>query len=415
MKTAGIIAEYNPFHNGHRYQIETLRTTYHPDYVIIAMSGDFLQRGTPAMMDKYARARMALMQGADLVLELPACFATASAELFALGGVLLFHTTGLVNSICFGAESNDFEEILALAQLLAKEPDWYRDALTSYLKQGISFPAARARALPEYKSLLRSPNNILAVEYCKAIFALHSSLTPIPVARIGSGYHDADLSAPFASASAIRKRLHSWVLQDTSREIPAALFHVLPENSLHIMKDYCQSLPLLWENDFSLLLHHCLLLESEHSLLACSDMTKPLANRILGKRKDFLSWSSFCDSLNSKDTTYARISRILTHLLLHITRTQTALYLNPDSRPSFLPYLRVLGFSKSASGLLARLKETAKAPVITSLSAGEAALGPEGLAMLQTDVFAADLYRSVQISHTHNPCPNEYSRRLLTV
>ncbi len=415
MKTTGIIAEYNPFHNGHRYQIETLRNTYDPDYVIIAMSGDFLQRGTPALMDKYARAQMALRQGADLVFELPACFATASAELFALGGVLLFQTTGLVTSLCFGTESQDFEGISALAQLLAQEPDWYRKALTSYLRQGLSFPAARAIALPEYESLLRSPNNILAIEYCKALISLNAGFTPIPVSRTGSGYHDTELISPYASASAIRKALHSWVSGETSVEFPSVLTSVLPRDSYCIMEKYLQNLPFLWEDDFSLLLHHRLLLENESSLLDCSDMTRSFANRILSKRRDFLSWSSFCAALNSKDMTYARISRILTHLLLHITDQQTAPYLNPSQRPSFLPYLRVLGFKKSSSGLLTRLKETAKAPVITSLSNAEELLAPDGLAMLQTDVFAADLYRSVQISHTHKPCPNEYARRLLTV
>lgn len=415
MKTTGIIAEYNPFHNGHRYQIETLRSAYHPDYVIIAMSGDFLQRGTPALMDKYARARMALLQGADLVLELPACFATASAELFALGGILLFQTTGLVSSICFGTESQDISGISALARLLSQEPDWYRDALTSYLKQGLSFPAARAMALPEYESLLHSPNNILAIEYCKAMISLNASFTPIPVPRTGSGYHDTKLSSPFASASAIRKELHNWISGDAPNKFPPSLADVLPADSYRSMKEYFQKLPFLWEDDFSLLLHHCLLLETERSLLDCSDMTKSLANRILGKRREFLSWSSFCASLNSKDMTYARISRILTHLLLHITDSQTGPYLNPSQRPFALPYLRVLGFKKSSSGLLARLKETAKAPVITSLSAAEALLKPEGLTMLTTDVFASDLYRSVQISHTQKPCPNEYARRLLTL
>lgn len=443
MNTAGIIAEYNPFHKGHEYQIQALRNTYRPDYVIIAMSGNFLQRGTPALLEKYTRAKMALLQGADLVLELPACFATASAELFALGSVLLFHTAGLVDSLCFGVESEDFQGLLNLARLFADEPKSYRDALLFYLKQGDSFPVARAKALPEYAGLLDSPNNILAVEYCKALLTLNSSITPVPILRKGSGYHDTDIHAPYASASAIRNILRpaaasfSWKKPGYAAASPCTagaerpcctekeglfpghsllpeLSHALPDESRRLMEEYLAASPFLWEDDFSLLLHHRLLQEEAGTLLQYGDMTTHLANRIFNQKKSFRSWSSFCETLHTKNLTYSRASRVLTHILLNIKQEQISPFLpGQGKRKTVLPYLRVLGFSKAAAPLLTELNAVSKAPVLTSPASAEGLLDPQGLAMLRTDLFAADIYRSVRTFRTGQTYPNEYERRLL--
>lgn len=373
MKIAGIIAEYNPFHRGHRYQLETLRSRYRPDYVIIAMSGDFLQRGTCALMDKYARARMALLQGADLILELPACFAAASAELFARGGVLLFETTGLTDCLCFGAESGDLKRLEALAGLLINEPEGYRERLRQGLKQGLSFPSARAKALPEYADLLELPNNILALEYLKAIGELAPGMEPVLIQRKGSGYHDMGLTGPFSSASAIRRELlashcaademlpasdcvtggklpasgyptseklpasegflREEDAQGTSTVLPGELQNALPAESFQILEAYQKEAAFLTEDDFSLLLHHALLRETPDSLLRYEDVTEALANRILRRREHFLSWSQFCQICDSKDMTSARISRALTHLLLGIEKESLDPYRRQD-RPA---------------------------------------------------------------------------------
>lgn len=410
MKVTGIIAEYNPFHKGHLYQIETLRRQYQPDYVVVAMSGDFLQRGTPALMNKYARAQMALQQGADLVLELPAWFSTASAEHFARGGVLLFQTTGITDSLCFGAENDDLPQLQALAKILAVEPDWYRQALFSHLKEGLSFPSARTKALPEYAELLEAPNNILAVEYLKSMFTLASSMTPLLIQRKGSGYHDKDILAPTVSASAVREAL----LRNSM--LPSELENALPTASFHIMTSYEKNAAFLWENDFSLLLHHALLKETPETLLQYEDMTEALANRLIRHRDDFLSWSDFCRLCDTKDITYSRISRILTHLLLNIKKTALSPYTKNTSNPvQGLPYLRVLGFRRLAEPLLTELKKNAKAPVITSPAAAEKLLSGQGLDMLYTDIYASDLYRSVLTARTGKIYPNEFRRRLLVI
>ena len=406
MKVAGIIAEYNPFHKGHKYQLDRLRKLSRPDYIIVAMSGDFLQRGTPALMDKYTRARMSLLQGADLILELPACFATSSAEAFARGGLLLFAATGLTDTLCFGAESDDLTRLKSLAHLLNQEPDWYRHALKSSLKNGRSFPAARAEALPEYDDLLRQPNNILAVEYLKAMEDLAPTMEPILIKRQGSGYHDTDITGTLASASAIRAQLQdSASCRDASCRDAcwSALAEALPEASLRIMQEYERDSAFLQEDDFSQLLHFCLLRETKESLTEYLDMTEELANRIDVRKKDFTSWSSFCQLCNTKDTTYARISRALTHVLLNIRGADR------------MPYLRVLGFRRSAAPLLSQLKSCAKAPIITSPAAAEDQLTPQELAMLHTDIRASDLYRCVVTGKTGRTYPNEYQRKLLIV
>lgn len=435
MKVAGIIAEYNPFHKGHKYQLDRLRELAGPDYIIVAMSGDFLQRGTPALMDKYTRARMSLLQGADLILELPTCYATSSAETFARGGILLLAATGLTDMLCFGAESDDLDRLKNLALLLNREPDWYRSALLSSLKKGRSFPAARAEALPEYADLLNQPNNILAVEYLKAMEDLAPAMEPLLIQRAGSGYHDTDITAPLASASAIRDTLlHTLHHCDASSAIGhtastpttpqsetdwfapttpqseidwSALADALPESSLKIMQEYETDSAFLQEDDFSQLLHYCLLRETKESLAGYLDMTEDLANRIDSRKKDFTSWSSFCQLCNTKDTTYARISRALTHILLNI-RTE-------DQKPDALPYLRVLGFRRSAAPLLTQLKSCAKAPIITSPAAAEGQLTAQGLAMLHTDIHASDLYRCIATAKTGRAYPNEYQRKLLIV
>ncbi len=451
MKVTGIIAEYNPFHKGHQYQIDTLRAQHSSEeptchrqdhYVIVAMSGDFVQRGTPALMSKYERARMALLQGADLVLELPACFATASAETFARGGVLLFATTGLTDSLCFGAESDHLAQLQELASLLCEEPDWYRDALLSYIKEGYSFPAARVKALSEvsvpskpgtgtdlprarsYASLLESPNNILAVEYLKSIRTLNLSMKPLLIQRTGGDYHNKNIHTPFPSATAIRSLLlktsttsnntsglpaDAPIISDSTLGfLPQELISALPQTSYNIMADYMKNSSFLWENDFSLLLHHALLRETPESLLKYADMTPALANRLIQQRNQFLSWSDFCEVCHTKEITYSRISRILTHLLLGIRQQDLTTY-------ETLPYLRVLGFRQDAAPLLTELKEKAKAPLITSPSAGEKLLSEDGLSMLHTDIYASNLYRSVLTHKCGHTFPNEYQRKLLIV
>ena len=209
MNVTAIISEYNPLHKGHLYHIETARKETNADFVIAIMSGDFVQRGTPACVEKHTRAHMALVSGVDLVLELPLTYSTGSAELFADGAVSILNGLGVVDAICFGCECGSVEPLMEIARILNNEPTWYSEDLQMYLKEGYSYPAARAAALPEYSDILTSPNNILGIEYCKAILKYDARIEPIGIQRMGSNYHDEELNSKFSSATAIRNTLYN--------------------------------------------------------------------------------------------------------------------------------------------------------------------------------------------------------------
>jgi len=203
LKTVGIICEYNPFHNGHKKQIDTIRARFGEDCAIVClMSSNFVQRGAPAIFHKSLRAQAALLCGADLVLELPITYALSSAEGFAAGGVKIL--SNFCDDLCFGTESGNLATLIAAAEALLS-PE-FRDALRQQLENGLSFPAARAAALKEHSALLEKPNDILAVEYCKAILAQKSTMLPMPILRQGD-YHDAEADTENPSATAIRNLL----------------------------------------------------------------------------------------------------------------------------------------------------------------------------------------------------------------
>ena len=219
MKIVGIIAEYNPFHKGHEFHIEKAKKITGADAAIIIMSGDYVQRGIPSIMPKHLRTQMALACGADVVLELPVCYATGSAEYFATGAVSLLEALGCVDYLCFGSECGEIKILQQIADVLCKETELYKVLLQKHLKNGNAFPAARKLAFIEYlgknkslscipeqiSAILDSPNNILAIEYLKALSFLNSSIEPVTITREGAGYHDQTLGGLFSSASALRQ------------------------------------------------------------------------------------------------------------------------------------------------------------------------------------------------------------------
>lgn len=513
MKVIGIIAEYNPFHNGHAYQIEEIRKKTGADYIVVAMSGDFVQRGAPAIIDKYARTRMALSCGADLIIELPVLWATASAEHFAMAGITMFEKMGCVDGICFGAETGNLTLLSRLAEILAQEPTYYKKALSSYIKDGLTFPAARARALCKYLtacknekngsgctaqdakaatisdqcsisdhystedilSVIDEPNNILAIEYLKALIRRHSTITPYLIKREGAGYHDTEIysatkvhaqnnasahvqaqgntrhidalskvNAPTASATAIRNLLltgKNFPVQHTAQlsasqtttlsqtaqseasqnNLPSELSHTMPVAAQQILTDYlCQS-PALSADDFSQILGYRLLTATPESLADICDCNADIAHRIYRNRQNFYSYERFLEQNKSKDVTYTRISRVLLHLLLSMDKEKEAAGKDCD----YIPYLRVLGFCKNTRdciALLTTLKQTAKVPLITKLADAKNRLPAQALAMLEDDIFSCTLYEQVKFQkQQQNPATysetavfqNEYTRGLI--
>lgn len=413
MKTVGLITEYNPFHNGHAYHIEKAKMLTGADRVIVVMSGDFVQRGAPAVMPKHLRAESALLSGASLIIELPVCFATGSAEYFAQGSISLLNRLGCIDSICFGSECGDLHLLKEIAQILADEPIEYQTALKQALKEGASFPAARQEALniysDKYSEILASPNNILGIEYLKALAKIHSKMEPFTIKRIGAGYHDMDIDGQFSSATAIRSDIYQLAdVNSSSESLPLTHIQTQVPSSCHeLMKKNYQTRYPVKADDFSLLLKAKLLSETAGSLSHYLDMSPELANRILRLRNDYLSFEQFCDLLKTKELTRSRISRSFIHVLLGITND----WLTAMKAPA--PYARILGFRRDHADLLGILKRTSDIPLITSPA--RAVLADTAYQMLELDIYASDLYESVITDLYGTPFHNELTKQIIKI
>lgn len=413
MKTVGLITEYNPFHNGHAYHIEKAKMLTGADRVIVVMSGDFVQRGAPAVMPKHLRAESALLSGASLIIELPVCFATGSAEYFAQGSISLLNQLGCIDSICFGSECGDLHLLKEIAQILADEPIEYQTALKQALKEGASFPAARQEALniysDKYSEILASPNNILGIEYLKALAKIHSKMEPFTIKRIGAGYHDMDIDGQFSSATAIRSDIYQLAdVNSSSESLPLTHIQTQVPSSCHeLMKKNYQTRYPVKADDFSLLLKAKLLSETAGSLSHYLDMSPELANRILRLRNDYLSFEQFCDLLKTKELTRSRISRSFIHVLLRITND----WLTAIKAPA--PYARILGFRRDHADLLGILKRTSGIPLITSPA--RAVLADTAYQMLELDIYASDLYESVITDLYGTPFHNELTKQIIKI
>lgn len=384
----GIIAEYNPFHNGHAYQIEQARLLTGCDFLVVVMSGDYVQRGAPAVFDKYTRTRMALACGADLVLELPVACSCASAEFFASGAVSLLDGLGCVDFLCFGSESGDLQSLMEPARILAKESPVFQEALRRGLSLGLSFPAARKeafRACASNPDILDLPNNILGIEYLKALLQRESSIKPVTIKREGQGYHDTLLDSGFASASGIRRFLKQ---EEAPLSALPALKESLPDPVMEVLKDALAHTLPVWEEDFSMLLRYELLRQSASDLTRYADISPDLGRRLKNCADKFSSFSEFVALVKTKDVTYTRITRALFHILLNLT--------GEDTRNSVaMPYARILGFRKDHSRILGLLKENSRIPIIPKAADYKTYLTPDLQPLFEKDLFAANLYETI--------------------
>ena len=427
MKIVGLITEYNPFHNGHLYHMQKAKEITGADSVIAVMSGNYVQRGAPAIMPKHLRAEVALEAGIPLVLELPVCYASGSAEYFADGAISLFEKLGCIDSICFGSECGDYYLLEKVAHVTADEPEAYKQTLQDALKQGLSFPLARQAAIkayfqdPSLDDILEQPNNILGIEYIKALYLRKSPIGAYTIRRKISGYHDKELSPGYSSASAIRRllafagnsvHLASEEMYDEPglSEVLTRLEGQVPPSCIRSLEETHRVRYPVYANDFSLLFRYRLLTETRESLAGYLDMTEELANRMINHANDFITFDQFCDLLKTRDMTYSRISRCLLHILLNIRTEDMTLYKEEGG----CQYARVLGFSKDGAKLLTRIKRTSSVPLLTKLTQTEG-LSKTGLRMLRQDIFAADLYESVITDKFKMPFISEYQQQIVRV
>ncbi|MCD7762232.1 MAG: nucleotidyltransferase family protein [Lachnospiraceae bacterium] len=430
MRTVGIIAEYNPFHTGHEYHIQKAKELADADYAVVVMSPDFVQRGEPAIFDKYTRARMALQCGADLVVELPVCYATGSAEYFAEGAVRILDALGVVNALCFGAEAADIsrDSFLDIAALLLEEPAAYQDALKGGLRKGLTFPKARAEAVRSClnsdaaDTLLSSPNNILGVEYCKALQKLHSSITPIPLKRKGSPYSDQQLGGDYCSAGAIRsticKNFDSDGYSSLSRYIPAACKEffgeacrtpVFPDELLPILtqklictNDNFPSAENAADSFTGKPVRHL----TETHFDGILDISSALSARMEKLRFDCVgkSYNEIATLIKSKQITEAHVRRALLHLILDIRKSDVETWRTNGG----VFYAHLLGFRQDAAPLLHDIKIKSALPLISKAAHAPGLLSDMGLQMWNQDTAASHLYRSLRTLRYGTPFLSEY-------
>jgi len=414
MKTVGLITEYNPFHNGHLYHIEQAKKLTDADCVIVIMSGDYVQRGTPAVMDKYLRATAALACGADFVFELPLCYATGSAEYFAEGAVRALNALGVIDSLCFGSECGDTGILSEIASILIEEPAAFKTNLQAGLKSGLNYAKARAEALrltfPEYADIINTPNNILGIEYIKALKKTNSNIIPYTIKREGHAYHDTELKHPFASASAIRQMWTDHSL--TSATQNHKLY--IPEPALDLYHSKQNITFPICEEDFSAVLYYrlynCI---SDNSLSNYFEVNSELANRIEKLLPKFNSFSDFAMLLKNKAYTYSRICRCLTHIMLDIKADALSSYLDNG----WIFYHRLLGMRDNAknSTILSLISKNSVLPLLTGAksTAVTEAFSEQAKHMLKTELAASDLYEHISsIKYARNPIP-EATRKFL--
>ena len=427
MKIVGLITEYNPFHAGHLYHMQQARKLTGADYCVILMSGNFVQRGEPAIFDKYLRTKTALLAGADLVLEIPAAFSTASAHEFAAYGVALLSAIG-VDAVVFGSECGQIEILKQAAYALNHESAEFQERLRKGLKAGLTYPQARAKALGEtqaggtrvenvedfhantdvsnshiWSSILNSPNNILGIEYLRAAEDLHSPMEFYTISREGSGYHEDTLAdANFPSASAIRGIIRNSLSKD--KDLLDILASHLPAVT---HPAYTGAVPV-FVDDFSELLNAAIL--QMQATFSIADLSPELAARLAKPPYFPLSFEKRIQALKTRQLTYTRVSRALLHLALGMREEDISRWKDEG----YALYARILGFRRQSSPLLSCLHKKSSIPLITKMADAAQNLSPSALALLEQEVYASHLYQTVRMKRS-GVFQNEYTEGLVFV
>lgn len=423
MKTVGIIAEFNPFHNGHAYLINQAKRETGADHAVIIMSGNFVQRGAPAFMDKFSRTSIALSNGADLIIELPTSYSIASAAYFATGAVKMLDKLNIIDYLCFGCETDNTELLSLIADIIIKEDDCYASTLQSYLKNGFSFVKSRENAIikslslsgvtisaEEISRILNSPNSILAIEYIKALKQADSPIVPYPIRRTDSGYHSTSIESGFASASAIRN-LYSKKSVLTFNNLRETMSMIVPLNCISLLEESFQVSYPVTRNDFSNLIGNSLINDKyeQGSLDQLFDSTPDLINRIRNLASTFIDVETFINDCNSPSFTSGRIARILFYSLINYTKNDFFTF----KRDDYVYYYRILGFRKSHAELLTAIKNSSDYPLISKLPKAEELLNPNGMRMLSLNKMADELYRMVVSAKYLYSLPSEEEQGII--
>ena len=397
MNVVGLIVEYNPLHNGHMYHLEQSKNLSGSDYSVCVMSGNFIQRGEPAVINKWARTKMALHAGVDLVIELPAVFSMASAEFFAYGAVKILDSLGIVSHLSFGSESGNLGDLEYIADILVNEPDAYRDLLKENLNEGLSFPSSREAALKQYLSkapgktklverTVSSSNNILGIEYLKALKKIKSSIKPQTIYRIANTYNTREITGNISSATAIRLNMldeNGKIRENTVDEVmPVTSKSILEEELLHGRGP-------VFPNNLETMLLYTLRHKSRDQLREYPYVSEGLENRIKNAAENCGSFEELIDIVCTKRYTRTRIQRILFSILIGIKGKDLQSFIEYGGPQ----YIRVLGFNKKGRELLSKAKKKhAYLPIMVKTADFRNTCNPLLRRMLELEAQATDTY-----------------------
>ena len=396
MKAVGLVTEYNPFHNGHLYHLNKAMELTGADISVAVMSGDFVQRGEPAVLDKYTRASMALNSGVNLVIELPVNYAVSSAESFAAGALKVLDYIK-ADSIAFGSESGNIERLSKLAHILCDNEDTLYKEISKYTANGISYAAARQKVVEKLTdkdtaAMLTSSNNILAVEYLKAIIKNNYAIKPYTVQRQGDAYNDTDIRSDYASATALRGNLKA---DNISKYIPVKAGLILSSNTNYIYPDditkalFTRLLDILFISSYD---KNAFI----ENVMQYPDVSKEIAGRLYKSAMDMItrtvpqrseskdnwafSFGSLCEHIKTKEVPLSRIKRALVRITLGLDKKHMEKYANE-------PYIRVLGFDKKGQEYLSYIRKNVEVPLITKTA--------DYKEMLLDDIHAANIYNMI--------------------
>lgn len=387
-RVVGIIAEYNPFHNGHYYHMQKAKQEANADYCIAVISGNFTQRGDVSIVNKWAKAYMAICGGADLVIELPTIYSVSSAENFANGAIKILDSLKIVDSFAFGAEANDLATLNNIANVLNEEPKGYTNILNHELKKGISYPAARENAImmylndiKRYANVMGNPNNILAVEYLKALKNQKSKLTPIMIKRQKVYYNEHRIVDGYASATGIRELLKNKEYSDVSKVVPRSTYQILGQQANN-------GRMILSLEKYQKEIIYALRKMTVEEIAELPDVSEGLENSIKNAANNCNNLTELINGIKSKRYTQTRIQRILIYALLGINKKMM------ENSKKIIPYTRILGFNSKGKMLISEImNKNPKINMITSVKKYMDQNKNKQLAeMLDVDIFATDVY-----------------------
>jgi len=412
MRILGIVAEYNPFHNGHFHHIQKSKEIAESDYTVCVMSGNFIQRGLPALVNKWSRTKMALSNNIDLVIELPVYYSLSSAEQFAFASVSILDSLGIVDSICFGSECGNVEILDGIAKTLTEEPEEFKKALVKHLDTGVSFPSARTLALKDcmechssntLTDTISQPNNILGIEYIKALKKLKSKIKPFTIKRFKTDYNSTEPHTEIASATAIRKIISEDDFEMVKRVMPTSAFEILKNE---IDQGRGPILPEAFETAILTQLRRTDIKSLANNL----DVSEGIENRI---KKASLSSGSLAELLvkiKTKRYTLTHIQRIIMCNLLGINKEDSELF-NANGGPQ---YIRILGFNSKGKELLSKIKSSSL-PLVTAPHDFLKDCNPVQSKMLNADITATDIFCLGYPDKSQRKASQDFYQKIISV